>query len=214
MHADIEQSPFDVDFEDDSGQEYPWAPQPGETSLGFQAFTTYRDLGPKRSIAQVGRELGRDASILRQLSAKFNWVDRSLAFDAWLDRKSVEELARGRTQMRTEHVDLAVMARRKIAERFRNLDPNEMSVRDLAIWMDLCVKIERQGRGEPDKTVEVKGEINIIENLDAHARRNLMAEAQRVLAERLGNNVTAALEASILDADEVEEDDDAWPEQG
>ncbi len=106
-------TPFEPDLESDDGQAFPWAPQPGETSLGFHYFGIYRDLGPRRTVAAAARELKCAAETLRALSAKFSWVDRALAFDAWLDARAVEELARGRTQMKQEHADIAILARKK-----------------------------------------------------------------------------------------------------
>lgn len=196
-------TPFEPEHEDDAGRTYPWAPQPGETAMGFQAFACYRDMPPgKRSIAAVARQLGRDASVLRALSAKFSWVDRAFAFDAWLDKKAVEDLARGRTAMRQEHADVAVLARQKILTRLKNLHPDELSVRDLAAWLDLSVKLERQARGEPDRKIEVSGEINVVESLPAEERRNLMMDALKVLNERLG--VPAEIEG-YEDAEIVED---------
>lgn len=207
MNQEIEPTPFDVEVEDDSGQEYPWAPQPGETALGFQYFCVYRDLGARRSVAAAARAVGRDASILRQLSAKFSWPDRALAYDAWLDRKAVEELARGRTKMRAEHAGIAELAREKILARLKTLDPEELGARDLATWLDLSVKIERQARGEPDKVTRHEHEVNVVDQLDAEGRRSLMAEAMAVLQERMGSGLqTDELEASIIEAEEVEDD--------
>lgn len=206
-------TPFEPEHEDDAGQSFPWAPQVGETAVGFQAFATYRDMPPgKRSIAAVARQVGRDPAILRALSAKFSWVDRAFAFDSWLDKRAVEELARGRTQMRQEHVDAAVLARTKIMARLKTMSPDELSVRDLAAWLDLAVKLERQGRGEADKRIEVSGEVNIVEGMSAQDRRSLMAEALKALSDRLGVNERPAEIEEYYDAEIVEEDSDARQE--
>lgn len=202
------QTPFEPDHEDDSGRAYPWAPQPGETSLGFHYFTSYRDLGARRTIAATARALKCTPETLRALSARYSWVDRALAFDAYLDARAVEELARGRTTMRQEHTDIAVLAREKILARLKTMNPMEMGARDMAAWLDLSVKIERQARGEADKKIEISGEVNVVEQLDADSRRSLMAEALAVLNERLG--IPAELEAYV-DADVVEEGDDGGP---
>ncbi len=203
-------TPFEPDLESDDGQAYPWAPQPGETSLGFYYFGVYRDLGPRRTVAAAARQLGVVPETLRALSSRYSWVDRSLAFDAWLDARAVEELARGRTKMRQEHADIAVLAREKILKRLRTMDPNEMGARDLATWMDLSVKIERQARGEADKKIEISGEVNVIEQLDSDARRGLMADALAVLNERLGiGQLEAYVEAEIV---EEEDETDGGPE--
>lgn len=203
--------PFDdgLDYTDD-GHAQAWAPQPGETSLGFHLFGLYKNMPPgKRSAAAVARASGHDVGTIRQLAKQFSWPDRAFALDAYLDRRSVEELARGRTQMRQQHSDLAIMAREKLTIAMKNMDPESMSARDMATWLDLCIKVERQSRGEPDKVTRVEGEISVVEQLDANSRRELMAQAMEVLQERLGGGLqTAELEASILDADVVGEDDE------
>lgn len=205
-------TPFEPDHEDDSGQAFPWAPQPGETSLGFHYFTIYRSLGPRRTVAAAARELKCTPETLRALSAKYGWVDRCLAYDAYLDARAVEELARGRTQMRQEHADIAVLARKKILARLQTMNPDEMGARDLAAMLDLSVKIERQARGEADKKIEISGEVNIVEQLDADSRRSLMAEALAVLNERLG--VPPALELEQYVEAEIVEDGDGGPSEG
>jgi hypothetical protein len=205
MGTDIEPTPFDAPHEDDSGRTFPWAPLEEETAMAFHAFAAYRDLPPsKRSIAAVARQIGKDPGHLRLLSAKHSWVDRAKAYDAWLDRQAVENLARGRTQMREAYVHAAEVAREKVMQRLRTLDPEEMSVRDLATWLELCNKVERQNRGEPDKVVEVKGQVSIADSLDADTRRSLMAEALAVLKDRLGIKDADELEAEILDAEVVD----------
>lgn len=199
-------TPFDVEVESDDGRAFPWAPQPGETALGFSYFQAYRSAGAGRTIAQTARDTGRDPGTLRALSAKFAWVDRALAFDRYVDARSVEELIRGRTQMRQEHATVAVLAREKIMARLKSIDPEEMNVRDLATMLDLSVKIERQARGEADKTLEIKGEVTV-EGLDAAARRALMEQAMAALGQRLGVPVYPELEA-YEEAEVVEEETD------
>lgn len=198
-------SPFELDWEDDSGQIYPWGPQDGETSLAFHYFTVYRDLGPTRTVSAAARSLGKDATFLRQLSAKYAWVDRCMAFDVFLDRAAIESLVRGRTAMRQRHASVAELAFDKIFKRLQTLDPEDMSVRDLATWMDLSVKIDRQARGEADKTLKVEGEISIVDQLPTRERRNLMEQARAVLNQRLG--IKELDSAEIYEAEIVGDDD-------
>lgn len=193
-------SPFETDWEDDSGRVYPWGPQPGENSLAFHYFATYRDLGPKRTVAAAAKSLGKDAHFLRQLSAKNSWVDRSLAFDAFLDRASVEALVRGRTTMRERHAEIAEVALDKVVSRLRNMDPNEMSVRDCATWADLAIKVARQARGEADKTLKIEGQIDVVDQLPTDQRRMLMEQARAVLSSRLGiSEIEAYVDAEVID---------------
>jgi hypothetical protein len=112
--------------------------------------------------------------------------------------------------MREDHLALADLALEKIMTRMKQLDPNEMSVRDLATWADLSVKVARQARGEADKTLKVEGELAVVDKLSATERRTLMAEALSVLNKRLGRE-QPQIEA-YMDAEVIEEDDDGGEE--
>lgn len=180
-------------YTDDADEVRPWDLQPGETDLGFHYFQRYRDAGPDRSLRAVAEFADRSEATIRILSARHAWVDRVLAFDSWLDRKAQDELLRDRTEMRRRHVRLAMEGQAKIADRLATLDPQELSARDLVYWLDACVKIERQARGEADSRIELTGKdggpLAVVDTLDAAGRRAMMAAAMSVLAERTGQKV-------------------------
>jgi hypothetical protein len=190
----------------DDGAEYPWAPQSGETTLGYAYFKTYLQLGPQRSIAWAARELEMPSKILRDLSAKFSWVERAVAFDNHLVERRVDEIARGRLQMREEHISIAQKAREKVVARLESMNPMEMTPRDASVWFDLAVKVERQARGEADKTIEVHGNIDV-DGLSTADRRALMAAALETLSARMGIG-------NVIEGEIVEDDDDGQLEAG
>lgn len=201
--TDIEPSPFDDgDWFNDDGSLYPWGPQADETGLAYHYFSVFLRLGPGRTIAAAAREAGRSRDFFRELSPRYSWVDRAQAFDMHVERRATEELVRGRVKMREQHLEIAELAKAKIVARLKNLDPDEMSVRDLATWADLAVKIERQSRGEADKTLEVRGQIDVVDQLSTQERRALMEQARRVLNSRLGVKEIEA-DDGIIDAEEV-----------
>jgi hypothetical protein len=79
-----------------------WERQKGERDRQFQLFTIYRDLGATRSLEKVVTECSENEeydkismSYVCQLSAKFKWVDRSSAWDDYLDQvaRTEHELA-------------------------------------------------------------------------------------------------------------------------
>ena len=64
--------------------------QPDETNKAYSAFCKYRDFGPDRSIAKVVKKLGKKPGYARQMeewSSKFNWIERTKAFDDKADEK-------------------------------------------------------------------------------------------------------------------------------
>lgn len=182
-------------FTDDADEVRPWDLQAGETDLGFSYFTRYRDAGPDRSLRAVAEFADRSEATIRALSARHAWLDRVLAFDSWLDRKAQDELLRDRTEMRRRHVRLAMEGQAKIAERLSTLDPMELSARDLVYWLDACVKIERQARGEADSRIELTGKdggpLAVVDTLDAASRKAMMSAAMAVLAERTGQKIVS-----------------------
>lgn len=69
----------------------PWARQPNETSVAFEAFRTYRDLEPsKRSLVKVAERVGKSDSLMARWSRKHGWVRRA---QAWDERKDAEKRA-------------------------------------------------------------------------------------------------------------------------
>jgi hypothetical protein len=139
-----------------------------ETSLQFFYFATYRDMGPRRSIEKVSREVGKKAGYLDVLSSRFKWVDRARAWDDEADRKDRErdeverQAARRRDseERRNTAKLMRTIAEEAIRARFPS-DPakrkaalSELGPSDIAKWVAEAVKIERLETGEATDRVE------------------------------------------------------------
>ena len=85
----------------------PWDRQPGEDSDTFYAFTAYRNLGPRRTLALVAKELGISAGKLSLWSADYKWSERTNAWDYYQEKIFQAELAEQTRQMARRHVELA-----------------------------------------------------------------------------------------------------------
>ncbi len=67
----------------------PWERQPGESAKAWSAFVEYRKLGAERAIRKVVQSVGQKAryvSVLEKWSARWGWVMRAGAWDAYADR--------------------------------------------------------------------------------------------------------------------------------
>src|SRR5262245_48492622 len=51
-------------------------PLKNETAKAFHALQIYRDLGPKRSLAKVGKKLGVSRQLLERWSKQHSWQKR------------------------------------------------------------------------------------------------------------------------------------------
>lgn len=165
--------------------EHPWERQPGEGDRAWDAFTTYRDLGPgKRSLQLLVDKCHKGHSNFARWSNLWDWVARCTAFDAWMDRQArlieIEEIR----AMKRRHIEFAMsfqgaaaLALNKIieAEKRPRRDANgqvvlgpdgkplsgELTLRpnEVKELADLGMRIERLNRGEPTEIEASKVEI-------------------------------------------------------
>jgi hypothetical protein len=71
------------------GSRKPWERIPGEGERAYTAFTHYRDLGSERNLRRVGQDLGKSRQAIEELSHRWNWVERVLAYDDHLDQQAL-----------------------------------------------------------------------------------------------------------------------------
>ncbi len=72
---------------------------PKESAKAFEAFSFYLNLGPERSVAAVGRRLGKSEGLMERWASRFDWTGRVRAFDehlAIVEREATESLVRSK----------------------------------------------------------------------------------------------------------------------
>jgi hypothetical protein len=130
----------------------PWARQPEETSKAFAAFAVYRDLGPTRSLAKVGRLLGRSTQGMERWSSVDGWVVRVAAWDNEQDRirrvAANAEIATMAVRQAREGQLMQAKGIKKIAD-MTDEDIKLLSIMEATRLVETGVKIERTARGEP-----------------------------------------------------------------
>jgi hypothetical protein len=58
-----------------------WERLPKESAPAYEAFSTYAEMGVTRSLAAVGRRLGKSRPLMERWSVRYGWVSRAAAFD-------------------------------------------------------------------------------------------------------------------------------------
>jgi glycine/D-amino acid oxidase-like deaminating enzyme len=137
-----------------------WEKHPDETFQAFKAFSIYRDMGLSRSLPKVAAKTLKSLSLMKRWSLRWSWVERAAAWDAELDRISVEAQKKARVEMAERHIEQAMLFQEKIIERLKTLEPDDLSPAVLIRWLEAAVKIERLSRGEPTE-IDKQNEITL-----------------------------------------------------
>lgn len=151
----------------DPGRPRPWERQPRESEEAFYAFTLYRDMSPrKRSLRRVADLIDGHEGVTREprrrhvpgrikrWAERFAWVERALAWDEEQDRLRREAQREAVEEMLRRHAQEAVALQTKALQRLRELDPSELSPRDVLAFFVEAAKLERISRGEPETIAE------------------------------------------------------------
>ena len=141
---------------------------PRETTKAFAAFKTYLDLGPNRSLVSAAEKLGCSKRRMEQLSRKYDWPGRVIAFNrhfADLERQAIERLAcekavewwqlhePARRQAWLEAEEAIAMVR-EARERWRN-SGRTPGFEGMARMLDLAFKLKQFAAGMPSEIKEV-----------------------------------------------------------
>lgn len=132
-----------------------WERQEGESEEAFQAFVLYRDSGADRSIREVAKALSKSATLIARWSTDWNWGDRALGYDNWLDREVQEQNRKDVLAMRKRHAQIAMLMQQKVVDSIRAMSERDTLKPDQAAkWLDIAVKVERLARGEATENVK------------------------------------------------------------
>lgn len=203
----------------------PWDRQLSETSDQYLAFVTYRNMGPKRTFAQVARELSLSPGHIHKMAADHSWTERTAAWDYYQEKIFQAELAEHSRQMARRHVEMATSSLEALRapvdalirkmekdpeaamEAFDLVDLTKLMkmVQDSAKIIPTVMSAERLATNQPTEISEHTENRNI--NYGDSERLGEVIDVLRttgVLASLLGEREAG----EIIDAEAVEMDDD------
>lgn len=136
-----------------------WERHNHETSRSFEAFIVYRDMGPRRSLRKVAAAMRKNVMRINEWSSKNGWVERTLAWDDYQDKIRREGQIEAIKTMNQRHIKLAQLLQSKAIDKLSKMgetDISNMSPRDIGVFLDLAVKVERLAIGAPNEIVETR----------------------------------------------------------
>jgi hypothetical protein len=157
----------------------PFEQQPRESSKAFAAFQVYLRMGPQRSLAAVGQQLGKSTVVIERWSSKFDWVSRVQAHAAHLaevERKAIEARTIEKS-VEWEKVQESVKREAwkkgeklmEIADRFIERWENCSRIpgmESVVRCMELAFKLKQFAAGMPSETKEVNTTVSGTVELD------------------------------------------------
>lgn len=152
-----------------------WDRQEKEPPKAYLHFSTYRDLGPTRTLVKVGKIFGVSLSLCEQESAAYNWVARCDQWDAHLrstiDRAFVDEAARQAKRRAAAYSALLD----KSLEALKKVDLKSARMGEIAQAMKAAAEGMRteEGLAIAKTAVEVNDARTIIRELPSEMRRGL-----------------------------------------
>lgn len=141
-----------------------WERQPGESTVAYSHFASYRDLGPLRSLSKAAAMLDMSKDTLAEHSARWDWVERATAYDDWYERRLRNARENARLEADQRQSELALALLQPVALRLNGgvqrredgteivvqpLDPNTLDGTQLTAMAKAYAEMERRSLGQP-----------------------------------------------------------------
>lgn len=124
----------------------PWERQKGESAQAFEAFSIYLEMGTERSLRAVTQKLLKSYTLIGRWSRTHNWVERAAAYDAELHRQAYAATVKRARKMAERHIRTALQMQKKALLALAELDPADLSPRDMLAMLRDALKLEREAR--------------------------------------------------------------------
>ena len=146
--------------------------QPKESGKAFAAFAMYLSMGSERSLAQVGKKLGKSEGLIERWSKRFDWGGRVQAHGAHfaaIEREATEAVARGKaTEWLKRQQELrerewmmhekCIAAAERGLKAFMEREKVYANLSDIARMLEVASKLGRLAAGMATDKTEITGE--------------------------------------------------------
>lgn len=163
-----------------------WDKLENETTLAYEWFCRYRDMGIGRSHANLVRAYGRKDSYKSQIqvwSKKFNWISRSEAYDVYLEEQKRAELENEQVKAAREHIQLADEVMELLLLKLACLRDSDINATQWKGLAEFAVKTKRDALGIAEKH-DVSGSIDVNDKIAERISKEFLERTERLLASR------------------------------
>ncbi len=123
--------------------EHIWERQENESAEAYEAFSLYRDMPPaERSLAQVGRKLGKSKALMERWSSKNEWRHRVHEYEKYIDALALHKATTQLAEMRARHIKIGQMLQTKGLKALETMKPEEISAKNAIRMVTDGMKVE------------------------------------------------------------------------
>lgn len=133
--------------------EYEWERKKGESSEAYTAFKLYYQMGAKRSCSKVAQSLLKSRVLITGWCSKWDWVERSRAYDNELARQEFAEACNAVKKMNEQQAQIGLLIQKKALEALKKMKSKELYPKLLLQYLVQGAGLERKAR---DSDVEIK----------------------------------------------------------
>lgn len=123
-----------------------WERQEGESGQAWEAFSLYRDLGEKRTVTEVVRQLQKSRSLIDRWKVRWYWEKRVLAYDNYLSKEALAEAVKEKREMSKRHLSISAHLQKFAMDALKEKTASDASVKDIKEVLKLAVELERLTR--------------------------------------------------------------------
>lgn len=125
-----------------------WERQPGETDWEYKVWLCYRDAypGKRPSYRDVAEQLGTTLNAVRKIAQRWTFPTRLQAWAKHVDEITLKQREQEILEMNKRHVEMAKALNDKIQKAIENIDPYELSPREIGTLMKTATELERKAR--------------------------------------------------------------------
>ncbi len=124
----------------------PWDRQKGESEKAYEAFTIYLQMGEKRTIIAVCKQLEKSRTLIDRWKERWEWQERVRAYDNDLVKEARSKAIKERKEMTDRHIGIAMQLQKKALEALKDLSVEDMSAKDIKEYIKMATELERLNR--------------------------------------------------------------------
>lgn len=132
----------------------PWERLDKESTVAYDAFKVYRDMGNERSLAKVGAQLGKSTALMERWSAQHDWQKRVLAWDDEIERVASEDLMKEIAKMRARQRKQALKMQLKGMNLLDGFNVGDAKLGEVVSLLKLGMEQERIAMGDVGEVIE------------------------------------------------------------